>query len=446
MPGYFDDGTWAVDLGHHVFATPSVVRRNLRLDRHDAVGVIHTAGGGSVELQVTGQRCRTNLGDAERWLYERLRALACSGPGALGCEDHVGNRAMFANCVCTGAAGEVQAFRFAEISAEFLCPEVSIAPGWGAVPAEPAFYAGSLWEQTYTAGGVAIGHHAEGMRFEMQRQYPLREIPRARGARSRGPVSGAVIRLVVTSHATVTAEHLARYLEDLARSIGACPVDLVANGQTYEDVVLERLSPTHTDRRWGQFTAEFIQAVDCTPWAPTTHAPITAAPTTPPPPTTTTTEEPTTTTTLEPTTTTTLEPTTTTTEEPTTTTTLEPTTTTTEEPAGCPNSSYCNSNCGDVECADFDGIDCGTVGCTGSVSWNNSGSCMWTISGTAGPCEPGTITCGAGYWMFTMTHAVEGKTCVYRKPATAASCPTGLYSLVSGTCSDCPSEVTVTTI
>jgi len=263
MPGYFDDGTRHVDLGYHVFATPSAYRRNVRREPHASVASVMSSGGGVLELAVTGQRDRANLGDAERWLYERLRALAFTGPGELGCEDHLGNRATFAQCVCTGAAGAVQAFRFAELQAEFLCPEASSAPAWGSVPAAPGFYAGSVWEQQYEAGGVALGHHAEGLRMEMQRGWPLREIPRARGARSRGPVSGAVIRLVVTSHATVTAEHLARYLEVLAREIGACPVDLTGNGHSYAGCTLESLRPAHTDRRWGRFTAEFVQEVDC---------------------------------------------------------------------------------------------------------------------------------------------------------------------------------------
>ena len=190
MPGYFDDGTRHVDLGYHVFATPSAYRRNVRREPHASVASVMSSGGGVLELAVTGQRDRANLGDAERWLYERLRALAFTGPGELGCEDHLGNRATFAQCVCTGAAGEVHAFRFAELQAEFLCPEASSAPAWGSVPAAPGFYAGSVWEQQYEAGGVALGHHAEGLRMEMQRGWPLREIPRARGARSRGPVSG----------------------------------------------------------------------------------------------------------------------------------------------------------------------------------------------------------------------------------------------------------------
>ncbi|GAH72191.1 unnamed protein product, partial [marine sediment metagenome] len=92
---------------------------------------------------------------------------------------------------------------------------------------------------------------------------------------------------------------------------------------------------------------------------------------------------------------------------------------------------------------DFDGVDCGTVACDGSVSWIYDSVCTWRPTGSAGPCDVSSLYCSGGVWKFTMTHAVDGKTCVYEKPATAASCPAGTYSKVGGTCSDCPSEVTV---
>jgi hypothetical protein len=235
----------------------------------------------------------------------------------------------------------------------------------------------------------------------------------------------------VASHATVTAEHLAHYLEGLARQIGACPVDLVANGNTYEDVILESLRPTHTDRRWSRFAAEFIQQVTC------------------PAECTTTTEAPAPATTRRVTTTSTTSTTDgpmTTEEPPTTTPAPESTTTTTEAPAECPDSAYCNSNCGDLTCSDFDGLTCGAFPCAGSLGWNNAGNCVWTPSGTAGACEPSDLICTGGYWTFTVTHNGAGTTCIYQKPATAESCPVGTYSKTGGTCSNCPDEVTVTSI
>jgi len=257
--GYFRDGVVNVEIGEHAFATPPLERRNVLLDPHAQPASVHDSGGGMIALDVTGQRVRANLGDAERYVYELFAALAESAPGALGTEDQLGNRATFAQAVCTGGAGDVQAFRFADMRFEFLTPEKLAEPAWQAPPSAPGTYPGTDTLLDYAAGGVTIGTHPASMRIEMARSYPLREIPRARGSRSRGPGRGAIMRFAVTSHAVASGQALARYLEDLARQIGPRPVDLTANGNTYEDVVLEGLRPEHTDRRATRFVAEFLQ-------------------------------------------------------------------------------------------------------------------------------------------------------------------------------------------
>ena len=259
--GYFNDGTVNIELGEHAFATPAPQRRNVALEAAGRPSVVLDDGGGMMALAVTGQRLRANLGDAERYIYEMLAALAGSAAGELGCEDQLGNRATFSQAVCTGGSGEVQAFRFADLRLEFLSPEKQTEPGWGAIPATPATYGGTVTLLDYAAGGVALGTHPAGMRIEMARQYPLREIPRARGSRARGPARGAVMRFIVSSHAVASGIHLARYLEDLARQIGPGPVALTGNGNTYEDVVMESLRPKHTDHRATAFEAEFLKAL-----------------------------------------------------------------------------------------------------------------------------------------------------------------------------------------
>jgi hypothetical protein len=258
MPGYFDNGSVALETGAHVFATPSEARRNITLDPHGRPAEVLDSGGGSFALALTGERLRANLGDAERWIYEVLAALATLEPGTLGLEDSQGNRATFAQAVCIGGAGEVQAFRVAELSMSWLAPQAATAPPWGAVPATPGTYAGTDTLLDYAAGGVTVGNHPAGMRIEMSRQYPLREVPRARGARSRGPARGAVVRFTVASHAVATGQHLAVYLRDLARSIGPRPVALTGNGNTFEGVVLETLRPRHADGRTTEFDSEFL--------------------------------------------------------------------------------------------------------------------------------------------------------------------------------------------
>jgi len=265
MAGYFDDGAVSVEIGEHAFATPAARRRNLTLDVAGQPSKTFDDGGGILTLQVTGQRLRANLGDAERWIYELLAALAASSPGDLGCEDQRGHRATFAQAVCTGGSGVVQGFRFAELRLDFLTPEKGTEPVIGSVPPSPPTYGGTSTALNYSvsradgAGGVALGEFPASMRIEMGRQYPLRELPRARGARSRGPARSAQIRFTVSSHAVVSGQHIATHLEDLARQIGPRPVALTGNGNTFNDVILESLRPKHTDGRTMQFEAEFIK-------------------------------------------------------------------------------------------------------------------------------------------------------------------------------------------
>jgi hypothetical protein len=67
--------------------------------------------------------------------------------------------------------------------------------------------------------------------------------------------------LRVQSFARVSDRHLAAYLEELARQIGPGAVDLTANGNTYQDVVLQGLEPRHADGRHTAFEVEFLQEV-----------------------------------------------------------------------------------------------------------------------------------------------------------------------------------------
>jgi len=158
VPGYFDDGTIDVRLGAYAFVTPAEVRRNVVLEPHAAPAVVLDSGGGVQELAVTCQAVRANLGDAERWIYGLLRALALSDPGELGFTDSLGNLAVFGDSVCVGARGEVRALSFADVQMDWLTPAKSgevAAPH--ALPALPATYAGTSTALDYAAGGVAIG-------------------------------------------------------------------------------------------------------------------------------------------------------------------------------------------------------------------------------------------------------------------------------------------------
>ncbi len=259
--GYFRDGTIHVELGAHCFATPEALRGSIILEPRGRPGVLLDGGGGVQQIQVTGQRLRENLGDAERYIYEHLHSLATGDPGRLGCEHNRGGRAVFPGAVCLGGLGEVRAFRFCDMRLEFAAPEREEEPEWAGVPSPPGSYPGTGTHQDYAAGGMELGHHPLSMRIEMNRDFPLRAVPRARGARPRGPARGAVVQFVVNACAEATSGNLADYLRDLARSIGPGPVDLTANGNTYQNVLLTGLRPAHTDLRHTIFEAEFIQEV-----------------------------------------------------------------------------------------------------------------------------------------------------------------------------------------
>jgi len=258
--GYFADGTISIELGAHAFATPVACRRNTILSPAATPAVVLDAGGGTLELQVTGQRVRDNLGDAERYIYEHLHALGTSDPGTLGCEDNAGRRATFGDSVCVAAEGEVRAFRFCDMRMTFLSPERASQPAWGTVPSAPATYAATSTAQDYAAGGITLGRGAS-LRIEMAREFPLRQIPRARGARARGPRTGALLRFVVTAYLLEPAANLAAALAELSLQIGPRPVDLTGNGNTYEDVVLDSLRPAHTDLNHTRFEAEFVKEI-----------------------------------------------------------------------------------------------------------------------------------------------------------------------------------------
>lgn len=256
MSGYFIGPETEVELGRHAFGTPRARRENIVLSPHDGPAMIHDVGGGVQDIRLTGQRLRANLGDAERWAWEVLTSLAASGPGELGVEDERGMRSTWSDAVCVEARASVRAFRFVTLECRFRAPESPSSPAWAGAPAEPGTYSGTATSQDYAAGGVELGIGGT-MRLEMERSASLRTIPRARGARIGSSPGGAVMRLKVDAHAKADAEHLAAHLRDMARSIGARPVDLTANGNTYPGVALESIRPDHSDMRAASFTAEF---------------------------------------------------------------------------------------------------------------------------------------------------------------------------------------------
>lgn len=259
--GYFiaDDGSLTAELGAHVFATPPATRFNLTMQPPGRAR-IHDAGGGEFALAVTGQRLRDNLGDAERYAFELLAALAEADEGTLACQDSRGHQATFGDAVCLGAAARIRAYRLVEIDFDFAAPERETQPAWVGAPAAPATYGGTSTAQDYAAGGASLGVGGS-MRIEMVRRAGLRTVPRCRSVRPSVPSAGAYLRLVVTAGLDSGTDHLAEAAQDLFRQVGPRPVDLVANGNTYENVVLDAFRTEHTDRRAAMVDWTFLAEV-----------------------------------------------------------------------------------------------------------------------------------------------------------------------------------------
>lgn len=258
--GYFNDGVVDIELGEHVFALPTARRRNVAVRLYEDPAAVHDSGGGILHLEMTVQRDRANLGDAEAYIYNQLVALAESDAGDFGYEDNRGHRHVFGDVVCLSGRGEVRGQRFVDMRLNFACSEKSVEPAWGAVPAPPATYAGTDTLQDYRAGGVVLGLAGE-MKMSLIRKWPLRELPRARGSRTSTPYSGGAIYFSVAVGYVAGTTNLAMELENIERQIGPGPVALVANGYVYRGLVLEAMRPHHTDRKHTIVEFEFVQDI-----------------------------------------------------------------------------------------------------------------------------------------------------------------------------------------
>lgn len=429
--GYFNDGDTYLELGQHVWISPSTARFIVQTRPLGDPAINMDSGGGAYDLIVGCQRLRANLGDAERWIYETLRSLAYTGPGELACEDYRDDRVIFSNVACVAGRGETHAFKFADVSLTFRGGEspTTPAPAWDGVPATAGTYAGTDTLQDYAAGGRTLGRGVS-MALELTREYPYRVIPRARGARAAPPVRGAAIRFIVLFAMYEPAQNVMRALRTLEVDLSARPVDLTGNGNTFANVILESVEARHSDDQHTLCEATFVQTLPRV--APTTHAPY---PTTSPlpPATTTTAEAPGTTSSAPP---------------PTTSSAAPPTTSTGAPPPGSTTSAYCPGDCSGMPSPlssnSLSGIYCGHVAeFSGSGSWSYAGSCEWTYSGGFSTGNASSITCTDGVWQVTLTHGPTGQTGIYEKSAGGGDDPTGTYTKAGGTCGDMPASIVI---
>jgi len=129
----------------------------------------------------------------------------------------------------------------------------------------------------------------------------------------------------------------------------------------------------------------------------------------------------------------------------TTTTTSAPTSTTTEGTTTTTGFNNCETSCPSTIYADIT-IECGNS-CAGTYQWDWDNTCEWTF--TSGDCASDKV-----YWntarspsewpvvLFGPASGTNGA-CSYSKSGDMEDCPTGTYSLDTGDCGDCTSEIDI---
>lgn len=277
MQGYYktSNGT-KTDLGQHVFATPGVQRgmADVRLPGHPTRW--HAQDGGVMQLEVTAQRQRSNLGDAEWWAYSRLRELVLAQKGLLAVSDALGNEHAFADAVMVSAEARVDAYELATLTLDMQCGESSSDAAYGTPPIEPATRAGTSTSQDYTANGVSLGVGGK-MQFEAYRDTRIRPIPRARGARVSLPKAGGEMRIIITADLVADGSNIADQVEALARSISGQTLTISANGNEYTECLLADVRSQHTDWRNTTLDWTFLQDLASVNVASTTTTTTTSA-------------------------------------------------------------------------------------------------------------------------------------------------------------------------
>lgn len=262
MPGaYFQDDTSSIELGASASVLASATRRMVVVRSRAGDAQVTGADGGLLGLTVVAHRLRANLGDAERYAWETLRALAAAGTGTLGIEDAFGARTTFGSCACRRASARMTAGRLVEMRLDFVAAERSAQPAWSALPDTPGTWPGTDTLRDYAVDGVSLGDRPAAMRLEMERDTDLRVVPRTRGARATIPGGGALLRLSVTGWLQPTGGSPVAAFDGLVRSIGTAGPTLSGNGNSYANVRLEAARPLRVGRDSLQFVITFLQEV-----------------------------------------------------------------------------------------------------------------------------------------------------------------------------------------
>lgn len=112
-----------------------------------------------------------------------------------------------------------------------------------------------------TFNGITIGDHA-WLEPTTSNIVEIHRIPRADGAIIR-PKGGGVKTMRVHSW-IVLADRvtLEQYMDGLAANFGSGIADLILNGETYSNCILQDITPDGRHNRFSNFTITFIKSGD----------------------------------------------------------------------------------------------------------------------------------------------------------------------------------------
>lgn len=116
-----------------------------------------------------------------------------------------------------------------------------------------------------TFNGIAIGNHA-WVSINTQNEVEVHKIPRADGAiirrRGGGVKTFTVTAWIIKTDTLETRSDIEEFFDQLAGAFGSGLADLIVNGVTYPNCILQNISQDTVHNRWSQFTVTFIQSGD----------------------------------------------------------------------------------------------------------------------------------------------------------------------------------------
>jgi len=223
------------------------------------------AGRNRFLVRVIGGVLRHNRGDAEWYLYTKLRALGKTGPGELAVNDLVWPRAMFVSGTgeisMSSATGCWVEYRY-EFEIGLPQDTANPSPAYTA-PAEPAEYEGRSNAGSFIYNGINLGDAPAYLVPRVRREVLAREIPRCFGVRYKNIKHGREIKLVVRCilHRETRAA-LEDVLRDTAYDLGDGAATLTGNGNTYPNCYITELHSAGHDAKFDEFTVTFVQEAD----------------------------------------------------------------------------------------------------------------------------------------------------------------------------------------